>query len=141
MRSVFQSQRLRSLLLLGSAATALLVGAQSASADDLVFDWTGGENGTSFASAGNWAAVYDADGNLIAPGPPTGEDDMNVVSGTPNISSKGRHVRSVNLSGGEFIVTASNNDPYPVWMMATSPGRISTRCRCSAPFGSATVIS
>jgi len=104
----------RSTLLLGVAFMALLAGARGASADGLTFDWTGNSNGTSFGVAGNFGTGYDADGNPAydvdgnpIPGPPSGSDNMNVTSGTPNISSKGRHISSLELSGGEFIVRNS----------------------------------
>ena len=104
----------RSTLLLGVAVVALLAGARAASAEGLTFDWTGNSNGTSFGVAGNFSAgydadgspAYDADGNPI-PGPPSGSDNMKVTSGTPNISSKGRRISSLELSGGEFIVRNS----------------------------------
>ena len=34
-----------------------------------------------------------------------------------------------------------HNEPQPVWISTTSPGRMSTFCRCSAPVRSATVIA
>ena len=44
------------------------------------------------------------EGDVLLPGPPDGEQNMLLLSGTPNISSSGRHVHDVDLLGGEFLI-------------------------------------
>jgi len=44
------------------------------------------------------------EGDVLLPGPPDGEQNMLLLSGTPNISSSGRHVHDADLLGGEFLI-------------------------------------
>jgi len=44
------------------------------------------------------------EGDVLLPGPPDGSQNMLLLSGTPNISSSGRHVHDVDLLGGEFLI-------------------------------------
>lgn len=54
------------------------------------------------------------EGDVVLAGPPDGEQNMLLLSGTPNISSSGRHVHDADLLGGEFIIRTGT--------VATVPG-------------------
>ncbi|NJL47303.1 MAG: apolipoprotein N-acyltransferase [Leptolyngbyaceae cyanobacterium SM2_5_2] len=59
--------------------------------------------------------------SYLVPGPPGQTFASSVGIGIVGIcyeSAYSRLFRQQALAGGEFIVTASNNDPYPTWMMA-----------------------
>lgn len=90
---------------MGGASVALIGGGNTAFAAGRTFVWSGNENLTSFARAGNWDRVWEAGGWVD--GPPDGLDTMVVTIGTPNVSSGSRSVWDVNLSGGEFIIRNS----------------------------------
>jgi autotransporter-associated beta strand protein len=112
----FSRVRFQSLLFLGVAGAALMASANHANADGLTFNWTGAGNGTSFGRAANFSFGYDADGNPAydgdgnpVKGPPNGLDNMTVTSGTPTVSSGTRHILSLDVSGGQFIVRNSTH--------------------------------
>jgi len=48
--------------------------------------------------------IVFVEGDVLLPGPPDGGQNMLLLSGTPNISSSGRHVNDVDLLGGEFLI-------------------------------------
>ncbi|MGB3202023.1 MAG: apolipoprotein N-acyltransferase, partial [Nodosilinea sp.] len=63
--------------------------------------------------------------SYLVPGQPGQQVDTSVGRGIVGIcyeSAYSRLFRRQALAGGEFIVTASNNDPYPVWMMVQHHG-------------------
>lgn len=63
--------------------------------------------------------------SYLVPGQPTQHFESSVGTGIVGIcyeSAYSRLFRRQTLAGGEFIVTASNNDPYPVWMMMMHHG-------------------
>jgi len=154
-------------LMLGLASGAVLAGMAPALAAGETFTWSGGGNGTGFASESNWTDItvrglvpvlddgqevyvwvpvledgnptysqvlfVDDEGNeqwvqgeqvfeevpvleegdIVLPGPPDGEQNMLLSSGTPNISSSGRHVHDVDLLGGEFIIRTGSVATFP----------------------------
>jgi apolipoprotein N-acyltransferase len=63
--------------------------------------------------------------SYLVPGPPEQTFTTSLGIGMVGIcyeSAYSRLFRRQALAGGEFIVTASNNDPYPTWMMAQHHG-------------------
>ena len=63
--------------------------------------------------------------SYLVPGPPDQRFVTSVGQGIVGIcyeSAYSRLFRPQVRAGGEFIVTASNNDPYPVWMMQQHHG-------------------
>lgn len=63
--------------------------------------------------------------SYLVPGQPTQHFETSVGTATVGIcyeSAYSRLFRRQTQAGGEFIVTASNNDPYPVWMMRQHHG-------------------
>ncbi|MGG6240062.1 apolipoprotein N-acyltransferase [Nodosilinea sp. AN01ver1] len=63
--------------------------------------------------------------SYLVPGRPGQHFETSVGTATVGIcyeSAYSRLFRRQTQAGGEFIVTASNNDPYPVWMMVQHHG-------------------
>ncbi len=63
--------------------------------------------------------------SYLVPGAPQQEFITSLGRGTVGIcyeSAYSRLFRPKTRLGGEFIITASNNDPYPVWMMVQQHG-------------------
>ncbi|PSN76088.1 hypothetical protein C8B47_29190 [filamentous cyanobacterium CCP4] len=63
--------------------------------------------------------------SYLVPGRPVQHFETSVGTGIMGIcyeSAYSRLFRRQTQAGGEFIVTASNNDPYPVWMMTQHHG-------------------
>ena len=107
------------------AGAALLASAHGASADGLIFTWSGDENGTSYARAGNLdPTVLDADGNVVettATLPSEGHWAI-VTSGTPTMSNRGWSALGLDLSGGLFTIRSSKQhlSDYTVDMLKLS---------------------
>ncbi|MBE9109934.1 apolipoprotein N-acyltransferase [Nodosilinea sp. LEGE 07298] len=63
--------------------------------------------------------------SYLVPGQPVQQFETSVGKGIVGIcyeSAYSRLFRRQTRAGGEFMVTASNNDPYPVWMMMQHHG-------------------
>ncbi|MHA6732448.1 hypothetical protein [Devosia sp. A369] len=116
---------LRCRLLAGMAGTALLASVPGASAEGLVFTWSGGDTSPGYARPPNWdPIVLDADGNVVETTAtlPSEGDWAIVTSGTPTMSNRGWSALGLDLSGGLFTIRSSkqNFSDYTVDMLKLS---------------------
>jgi autotransporter-associated beta strand protein len=94
----FTVSTLRAWLVASVAGGAVLAGVGASHAAGLTFTWGGSANGTSYASAGNWLPQNSING------PPTNTDSMILTSGTPLVSTLGKHVVNADISGGTLTI-------------------------------------